>query len=298
MFLCGVMIFILPIFTQIQEVKEDDQEYATMVEQFKPACTTEPVILEADCDLVEAAPTSTATAVPNMLPDVLEVPPDATDPPIPTAEMPSATPTCTVSPTAVAVPTKPVTSPQPLDLNACLEQNKDFVAWITIPATPVDYPVVRSNNTDYYLHHLFNGKESKLGCLFSLKSSDYVSPSRNIAIYGHHLSASNAMFSSLMSYKDAGYCKTHSRITMDTFHGTRTYRIFAVMNMKVSDWDPATAAFASDAEFLRFVERARKKPLYDSGITINADDHILTLITCDRNYGGASGRLIVMAVQE
>ena len=46
--------------------------------------------------------------------------------------------------------------------------------------------------------HLFTGKKSKLGCLFSLKSSDYRMPSQNIAIYGHHLSHSNAMFSSLI----------------------------------------------------------------------------------------------------
>ena len=31
---------------------------------------------------------------------------------------------------------------------------------------------------------------------------------------------------------------------------------------------------------------------------VTAEDNILTLITCDRSYGGASGRLIVMAVQE
>ena len=34
------------------------------------------------------------------------------------------------------------------------------------------------------------------------------------------------------------------------------------------------------------------------GVEVKEDDHILTLITCDRSYGEASGRLIVMAVQE
>lgn len=70
----------------------------------------------------------------------------------------------------------------------------------SIPGTKINYPVVRSDNTEYYLHHLFTGKESKLGCLFSLKSSDYQIPSRNIAIYGHHISHSDAMFSTLMDY--------------------------------------------------------------------------------------------------
>ena len=38
--------------------------------------------------------------------------------------------------------------------------------------------------------------------------------------------------------------------------------------------------------------------LYETGVPVTAEDHVLTLITCDRSYGGADGRLIVMAVQE
>ena len=172
------------------------------------------------------------------------------------------------------------------------------MAWLTIPGTVIDYPVVRSDNTAYYLHHLFSGKESKLGCLFSLTSSDYETPSRNIAIYGHHLGNSSAMFSTLMDYKRVSYYADHSLIRLDTLYGTRTYRIFAVVNMKVSDWDAATARFASDEDFLSFVNRAKNKALYDTGVAVKSTDNILTLITCDRSHGGASGRLIVMAVQE
>ena len=144
----------------------------------------------------------------------------------------------------------------------------------------------------------FSGKSSKLGCLFSLPSADYQTPSRNIAIYGHHLSHSDAMFSSLVQYKDLGYCAAHSIIQLDTIYGERTYRIFAVVNMQVGDWDAAAADFASGQAFQAYVDRARAKALYDSGAAVGADDHILTLITCDRSAGGASGRLIVLAVQE
>ena len=185
-----------------------------------------------------------------------------------------------------------------IDLEACLAQNKDFVAWLSIPGTVISYPVVRSDDSAYYLSHLFNGKKSKLGCLFSLKSSDYQQPSQNIAIYGHHLSHSDAMFSTLIDYKQEAYYAEHSVITLDSIYGRRSYRIFAVLNMKVSDWDPAAASFGSGKAFLQFVNRAKRKALYSTGVEVKEDDHILTLITCDRSYGGASGRLIVMAVQE
>ena len=172
------------------------------------------------------------------------------------------------------------------------------IAEMSIHATVISYPVVRSDDSAYYLGHLFNGKKSKLGCLFSLKSSDYRQPSQNIAIYGHHLSHSDAMFSTLIDYKQESYYAEHSVITLDSIYGRRCYRIFAVLNMKVSDWDPAAASFGSGKAFLQFVNRAKRKALFNTGVEVKENDHILTLITCDRSYSGASGRLIVMAVQE
>ena len=87
-------------------------------------------------------------------------------------------------------------------------------------------------------------------------------------------------------------------IQLDTLYGSRTYRIFAVVDMLVSEWDAATASFSGSDAFMRFVNRAKDAALYDTGVQVNESDHILTLITCDRSYGGASGRLLVMAVEE
>ncbi len=177
-------------------------------------------------------------------------------------------------------------------------QNADYVAWLSIPGTVINYPVVRSDRTEYYLHHLFNGQKSKLGCLFSLTTSDYKTPSRNIAIYGHHLSNSNAMFSTLMNYKKESYWKSHQTIILDTIYGKRSYQIFSVLNCKVSEWDASTASFPSDTAFINFVNRARQKAFYDTGVQVSESDHILTLITCDRSFGGVQGRLLVMGVEK
>ncbi len=162
----------------------------------------------------------------------------------------------------------------------------------------INYPVVRSDRTDYYLHHLITGQQSKLGTLFSLTTSDYETPSKNIAIYGHHLSNSTAMFSTLLQYKNESYWKNHQFIYLNTIYGKRTYRIFAVLNHTVSEWDASTASFKNDEAFLKFVNRAQRKSFYDTGITVSEEDHIITLITCDRSYGGVQGRLLVMGVEQ
>ena len=185
------------------------------------------------------------------------------------------------------------------DLAACLAQNDDFIAWIRIPGTNVDYPVVWTDDAEYYLHHTFTGKQGAAGTLFSLMKTDYSIPSRNIAIYGHHLkSTGEKMFTSLMRYKDADFYAGHETVLLDTLYESGLYRIFAVLNFHSGEWDASQADFESDAAFLEFIRYARRNALYDTGVTVGAEDSILTLITCDRSYGGKAGRLAVVAVLE
>lgn len=185
------------------------------------------------------------------------------------------------------------------DLAACLAQNGDFIAWIRIPGTNVDYPVVWTDDAEYYLHHTFSGKQGAAGTLFSLMKTDYSIPSRNIAIYGHHLkSTGEKMFTSLMRYKDADFYAGHETVLLDTLYESGAYRVFAVLNFHSGEWDASQADFESDATFRNFIQYAKQNSLYDTGVTVDVEDSILTLITCDRSYGGRSGRLAVIAVLE
>ena len=185
-----------------------------------------------------------------------------------------------------------------VDLSAYLVQNPDFVAWLRIPGTNVDYPVVQTDNPDYYLNHTFSGKSSVVGTLFSLADADYAAPGRNIAIYGHHLrSSGEKMFTSLMRYKNPDFYEDNQTIVLDSLYRHSEYTIFAVVNMKVGDWEPSRTVFSGDAAFMAFVNRAKSESLYDTGVEVGADDHILTLITCDRSYAGKEGRLVILAVE-
>ena len=185
-----------------------------------------------------------------------------------------------------------------VDLSAYLAQNPDFVAWLRIPGTNVDYPVVQTDNPDYYLNHTFSGKSSVVGTLFSLADADYAAPGRNIAIYGHHLrSSGEKMFTSLMRYKNPDFYEDNKTVMLDSLYRHREYTIFAVVNTKAGDWEPSRTTFSGDAAFMAFVNRAKSESLYDTGVEVGADDHILTLITCDRSYAGKEGRLVILAVE-
>lgn len=294
MFLCGAAAFVLPLALELAAYRAGENAYSAIAEISIHAPSPSPIPImplpaptgNAEND-TETAPLPGTESYPQV-----GMATDALASSSPSPNIPEAQQTASPSPVAQVV------FDTGIDLEMCLTQNKDFVAWLSITGTVISYPVVRSDDSAYYLGHLFNGKKSKLGCLFSLKSSDYRQPSQNIAIYGHHLSHSDAMFSTLIDYKQESYYAEHSVITLDSIYGRRCYRIFAVLNMKVSDWDPAAASFGSGKAFLQFVNRAKRKALFNTGVEVKENDHILTLITCDRSYSGASGRLIVMAVQE
>ena len=185
-----------------------------------------------------------------------------------------------------------------VDLSAYLAQNPDFVAWLRIPGTNVDYPVVQTDDPDDYLNHTFSGKQSVVGTLFSLADADYKAPGRNIAIYGHHLrSSGEKMFTSLMRYKNPEFYEDNQTIVLDSLYRHSEYTIFAVVNTKAGDWEPSRTTFSGDAAFMAFVNRAKSESLYDTGVEVGAGDHILTLITCDRSYAGKEGRLVILAVE-
>ena len=218
--------------------------------------------------------------------------PKETASPFPVIETPTSQPL----PTATPVPKIGKTG---VDLAACKTQNSDFVAWLKIPGTKINYPVVWTDRVDYYLTHTFSGKESKIGTLFSLGKTDYTTPGRNIAVYGHHITTSGSnMFQPLMSYKKKSYYNTHKTVYFDTLYDLGEYTVFAVLNIKSTDWDASAATFKSSQDFMAFVNRAKAESLYDTGIEVNENDHILTLITCDRDYHNPDGRLIVMAVKQ
>ena len=179
-------------------------------------------------------------------------------------------------------------------------QNSEFIAWLQIPGTSVNYPVVQTSDTAFYLTHNFKRQKAKAGTLFSLPSTDYRTPGKNIVIYGHHLShRPNAMFSPLLNYKQAGYGRKYSKVLLDSVFRSNTYRVFAVVNWDIDgDWMPMQTSFSSTEEFSAFVQEAQRRSLYDTGVLVPKAAEILTLITCDRSFGGVNGRLAVMAVKE
>lgn len=312
LFLAGIAAVGASLWMQENEITTGAEAYETLSQQLKLPDTTEetPDVREPDdpentvqdtqsVQTPEEQPSAEESIV-ELPAEIMEEPSVTVVPPLPVVTTePAVQETTPTTQPAISKPASGNSGYTGADLDACKAINSDFIGWLQIPGTKVDYPVVLTNDVDYYLDHTFDRQENIIGCLFSLGKSDYSTPSRNIAVYGHHMrrSRSTTMFQPLHEYKSASFRNAHADITFDTLYGSRSYTVFAVINKRESDWDASAADFASNADYQAFLDRVQDWSLYDTGVHVSTDDHILTLITCDRDYHSDDGQLVVMAVQ-
>lgn len=175
--------------------------------------------------------------------------------------------------------------------------NNDIVGWMTIPGTDINYPVMQTpDSPDYYLKRNFDKETSSRGCLYAREVCDVFAPSDNITIYGHRM-RDGSMFARLDKYMEQSYCEENPYIYFDTLTGLHTYKIMAVFLTTASVGEGfAYHEFvnAQDASgFEDFVKTCKELALYDTGVTAEYGDKLITLSTCE--YSQTNGRLVVVA---
>lgn len=165
-----------------------------------------------------------------------------------------------------------------IDHEQLAQINGEYVFWISAPGTKIDYPVVQSDNNDYYLNHLFNKKRNASGALFVdyRNLPEFQDP--NTLIYGHHM-RNDSMFGTLTDYYDPGYYDAHPYMILITPTRLLLIELFAAY---VTDSEDHCYDIAlSDEEDMRaFVEEAERKSNFRTGVEVDVTDHLVTLSTC------------------
>lgn len=186
----------------------------------------------------------------------------------------------------------------PVDFAALKQQNEDIYAWIEVPGTTVDYPILQSAEADdYYLNHTVEHKEGRPGAIYTEKANakDFSDP--NTVIYGHNMHSNHTMFYDLHLFEDETFFDEHETFTIYTPTDILEYEIFAAY---VYDDRHILNSFDFKdkdvfAEYLKNVlgDEKREGFLRD-GVKVTADDRIVTLSTCIK--GRADKRWLIQAV--
>jgi sortase B len=177
---------------------------------------------------------------------------------------------------------------------ALFMQNPDMVGWIAIDGTTIDYPVMQTpNNPNFYLKHGFDKAYSDYGVPYAAEACGIDPQSDNITIYGHHMK-SGKMFGALESYKDEAFYREHPIIRFDTRAGFGSYEIIAAFKVHPTDFKyNQFISAATQAEFDEYVSRCKALSFYDTGLTAEYGDKLITLSTCE--YSQTDNRLVVVA---
>lgn len=173
------------------------------------------------------------------------------------------------------------------------EINSDYVGWIVMPGTKINYPFVLGQDNSFYLNHNFQRRRLKHGAIFMDYRNRADFSDRHIVLYGHSM-RDLSMFGVLDKFANESFFRNHQTFEIRLKDEIRTYRIFS--------------AYQVDATFVRLSVPANNRPLqdlfdlfksrakYPTNTNTQGKDHILTLVSCTDDVN--NGRIIVHAVLE
>ena len=124
---------------------------------------------------------------------------------------------------------------EPVPLVNLLELNPDYIGWIRIEGTPIDYPVVQGRDNEKYVRRTFTGEYNRAGTIFMDWKSKGAFEAPLPLLYGHNL-RDGGMFAHLHNYRYKSFLDEHPIINIVTKDDEAlTYRIFAAKLTTIFD---------------------------------------------------------------
>lgn len=185
-----------------------------------------------------------------------------------------------------------------------IDKNSDFVGYIKIDGTAVDYPVVQCNDDEFYLTHNFDKQPEERGAIYMSSACDSSLRDFNTVLYGHNW-LDTTMFSEVTKYENIDFYKEHPVIHFDTAYNDMQWKIFAVFITNADENEDDGYIFnyiyphLGGENFSGYISEVNKRTLYKTGVDVNSSDKILTLSTCSRKMDvsgyKADARIVVAA---
>ncbi len=167
------------------------------------------------------------------------------------------------------------------DFDKLKRMNSDIVGWIEIQEANINYPVVQTNNNDYYLTHSFDKSNNVNGWIFMDSMNDSNLSDQNTIIYAH-----NSLFKNIKRIYNSNK-KRNFKIVLYREDRVLTYEVFSLYLTEPYDVD-----ILNNYMGLELIGEVINKSVYNYNIDVRESDRILTLSTC---YNDRTKRVIVHA---
>ena len=180
------------------------------------------------------------------------------------------------------------------------KENSDIKGWIRIEDTNISYPLLQTDNNDYYLTHDYKKEENYYGSIFMNSKSDLKDSNSNVIIYGHNMQSGGQMFKDLLKYQDKSFYEEHPIIKIKKEEKEDEYEIICVFKSRVFYKSEKNVFryyycydFENEDDYNEYIDNCKEIQLYDTGKTASYGEQLITLITCE--YSQEDGRMVVVA---
>lgn len=175
----------------------------------------------------------------------------------------------------------------PIDFEGLMEVNPEIYAWLRIPDTNIDYPILQHEDEDqsYYLTRDIYGKSNVAGSIYTeyYNHKDFTDP--NTIIYGHNMK-NGSMFHNIRYFTDKEYFDEHHELYIYLPEKILKYEIIACY-----EYDDrhliGTYDFLDEEVFAEYLEDIMNpRSMYTmirEGVELTTADKLVTLSTCIAN---------------
>lgn len=185
-----------------------------------------------------------------------------------------------------------------VDFVALQKRNPDVYAWIEVPGTNVDYPILQhESDNSYYLTHTIDHEKTVAAAIYTENYNAKDFDDLHTVIYGHNMK-NKTMFRTLHNYEDYDFFKNNRDVIIYLPEETRYYQVFAAYT-----YDNRHLLFSYDwsspdrfQDYIDEIMSIRDFGAYiDKEMDVTGEDKIITLSTCV-NSGDSTKRYLVQAV--
>lgn len=196
---------------------------------------------------------------------------------------------------ADAAPAEPEKVEEPemlVDYSALYAENNDFVGWIRVPNSPIDYPVMQAEDNKYYLTHDFSRSDLKAGSIFADYKVvfDGLKSRPNTILYGHN-QADGSQFAKVTNYFPSKFGSLdfylqNPVVYFDTVYEKGAYKVFAVIFVNTEEKDGEIFKYYKQREikkssaFYSYIENILDRSTFYTDVDLQYGDELLTLSTC------------------
>ena len=166
-----------------------------------------------------------------------------------------------------------------------IQKNPDTVGWVQLSGTNINYPVVQTTNNSFYLSHSYNKESNNAGWVFMDYRNNKEEFDNNTIIYAHSRN-DTTMFGSLKNVLTTAWLENRENhlVYLSTPYENTMWQVFSVYTIPSESYY-ITPKFETEEEYTTFLITLKNRSIYDFNTELNINDKVLTLSTCQDNYG-------------